>query len=68
MQLFSASDYKQLLESVNAKMLTYSEASTFLRQIRGVLGGGNGSATTMKSDQECFEQAREVVEWWWRNR
>jgi len=34
MQVFAAADYKGLLESVNAKMLYYSDASTFVRQAR----------------------------------
>ena len=34
MQLFSANDYKTLLESVNSKMLIYSDANTFIRSVR----------------------------------
>jgi hypothetical protein len=36
MQLYGSTDYKSLLESINSKMLTYSDASTFLRQVRSL--------------------------------
>jgi hypothetical protein len=40
-QVFAASDLKELLEQVSQKMLMYTEAHTFLRQVRGM--GMNGS-------------------------
>ncbi|TNV83453.1 hypothetical protein FGO68_gene2637 [Halteria grandinella] len=56
MQLFSASDFKSLLEQVNQKMLLYSDASTFVRQARQVLG--------LKEEGQCFSVVMGIVQWY----
>jgi hypothetical protein len=62
MQLFSATDFKSLLESVNHKMLFYSDASTFVRQARQVLGLSEDEATCpLKS---CLSAILSVLQWY----
>ena len=56
MQLFNASDFKTLLESVNAKMLYYSDASTFMKQAR--------LALNMPDDDNCFPTIMSVINWY----
>lgn len=49
MQLFNANDFKTLLESVKAKMLYYSDASTFMKQARLALNMQEDSFPTIMS-------------------
>ena len=40
-------------------MLTFSDASTFLKHIRPLIGGAHHS-----SDKDCFNEALKIVNWY----